>query len=202
MADRRHVLLIGLPGAGKTSVGRRLAKDLQRPFADVDEQLELQVGRCIPQIFAEDGEAAFRRWESEVFADLMGRPHPLVVAAGGGTVMREVNQAVARKHGFVVWLRASPEFLASRTDPTHRPLLAEDPEAAFDRLVGERSAVYADIANVTVEVEPFHRDATDDKPKNAIAAHIVTLLPDPAPARTRPRLRRDGHASMRGEADE
>jgi shikimate kinase len=176
-AEHRHVLLIGLPGAGKTSVGRRLAKDLQRPFADVDEQLELQVGRCIPQIFAEDGEDAFRRWETEVFADLMGRPHPLVVAAGGGTVMREANQAVARKHGFVVWLRASPRFLASRTDPTHRPLLADDPEAAFERLVGERSRVYADVADVTVDVEPFHSDVAEAKPKNAIAAHIVSLFP-------------------------
>lgn len=177
MTERRHVLLIGLPGAGKTSVGRRLAKDLQRPFADVDEQLELQVGRCIPQIFAADGEEAFRRWETEVFGDLMGRRRPLVVAAGGGTVMREVNQAVARKHGLVVWLRASAQFLASRTDPTHRPLLADDPQAAFERLVGERSMVYADIADVTVDVEPFHRDVTDEKPKNAIAEHIVRLLP-------------------------
>lgn len=175
MTEPRHVLLVGLPGAGKTSVGRRLAKDLQRPFADVDEQVELYVGRCIPQIFADDGEEAFRRWETLVFTDLLERSHPLVVAAGGGTVMRPDNQSNARKHSFVVWLRASPDFLASRTDATYRPLLAGDPEAVYERLVAERSAMYAEIADVTVDVEPFH-EVVDEKPKNAVARCIVELM--------------------------
>lgn len=176
LAEPRHVLLVGLPGAGKTSVGRRLAKDLQRPFADVDEQVELYAGRCIPKIFAEDGEEVFRRWEAEVFADLLGRPSPLVVAAGGGTVMRPANQALARKYSFVVWLRASSGFLASRTDPTHRPLLAGDAQAAYERLVAERSAVYAEVANAIVDVEPFHEEQGNEQPKNGIARRIEELV--------------------------
>lgn len=175
MTEPSHVLLVGLPGAGKTSVGRRLAKDLRRPFADVDEQVELYVGRCIPQIFADDGEDAFRSWETVVFSDLLERPHPLVVAAGGGTVMGPGNRSLAQSHSFVVWLRATPRFLASRTDATHRPLLAGDPEAVYERLVAERSVVYAEIADATVDVEAFH-ELVDEQPKNAVARHIAELV--------------------------
>ncbi|HZA75937.1 MAG TPA: shikimate kinase [Acidimicrobiales bacterium] len=130
---RRHVVLVGLMGVGKTTVGRRLARELQRPFADADEQLELRAGRTIPVIFRDDGEAAFRRLESEVLADLLGRTHPLVVAAGGGVVTGAENRALLSRHGFVVWLRASAGFLATRIDPTHRPLLATDPPEAEPR---------------------------------------------------------------------
>ena len=124
---RRHVVLVGLMGVGKSTVGRRLAKELQRPFADVDEQVELRAGCTIPTLFSEQGEPAFRAVETEVLADLLGRPAPLVLAAGGGVVTTPENRsALADAGAFVVWLRASTEFLAARTDPTHRPLLAGD----------------------------------------------------------------------------
>jgi shikimate kinase len=170
----RDIVLVGLPGVGKTSVGRRLAKELQRPFADADEQLELRAGRTIPQIFRDEGEDAFRRLETEVLEDLLGRPRPLVIAAGGGAVERKANQELLRKHAVVVWLRASPAFLAERTDPAHRPLLAADPAGALARLEARRTPQYADVADLVVDIEPFH--GRDEKPKRAVARHIIVLL--------------------------
>lgn len=172
----RHVVLVGIMGVGKTTVGRRLAKELQRPFADTDEQIELHAGRTIPEIFRAEGEAAFRRLEVEVVADLLGRDRPLVVAAGGGVVTGAENRALLARNAFVVWMQASAEFLAGRTDPTHRPLLAQDPDpaAALERLVAERAARYREVADVVVDVEPFHTG--DDKPKRALARHIAALV--------------------------
>jgi shikimate kinase len=170
-----HVVLVGLMGVGKSTVGRRLAKEMQRPFADVDEQVELRAGVTIPTLFDRDGEEAFRTLESAVVADLLARPHPLVVAAGGGVVTRPDNRAALAGAGaFVVWLRASAEFLARRTDPTHRPLLAGDAQATLARLLAERSALYEQVADLQVDVEPFH--AGDDTPKRALARHIAELV--------------------------
>jgi shikimate kinase len=170
----RHVVLVGLPGAGKTSVGRRLAKELDRPFADADEQLELTAGQTIPRIFRERGEEAFRQMETEVLSDLLGRPSPIVIASGGGTIIHERNRALMSRHAVVIWLRASAEFLVGRTDPTHRPLLAEDPLAAYSRLETERTGLYAEVADAVVDIEPFH--TLDDKPKRLVARHIVDIL--------------------------
>lgn len=171
----RHVVLVGLMGVGKSTVGRRLAKELSRPFADVDEQVELQAGVTIPTIFRDLGEGSFRKIESEVFAGLVRRPSPLVVAAGGGAVTGASNRAVLAETGaFVVWLRASAEFLAGRTDPTHRPLLANDPESTLARLLAERTPLYEEVADVAVDVEPFHLG--DEKPKRALARHIAALV--------------------------
>jgi shikimate kinase len=172
----RHVVLVGAMGVGKTTVGRRLARELQRPFADADEQLELRAGRTIPAIFRDDGEQAFRRLESEVLVDLLGGPLPLVVAAGGGVVTRPENRALLGRRAFVVWLRASPGFLAARADPTHRPLLAGDPDptVTLERLIAARTPLYDEVADATVDVEPFH--AEGDKPKRALARHIARLV--------------------------
>jgi shikimate kinase len=178
----QHVVLVGPMGVGKTTVGRRLARELQRPFADADEQLELRAGRTIPVIFRDDGEQAFRRLESEVLVDLLGRPDPLVVAAGGGVVTRPENRALLGRRAFVVWLRASPVFLAARADPAHRPLLAgeRDPAATLERLIAARTPLYEEVADAAVDVEPFH--AEDDKPKRALARHIARLVGVPAEA--------------------
>jgi shikimate kinase len=175
-----HVVLVGLMGVGKSTVGRRLAKELERPFADADEQVELRAGRAIPAIFREDGEEAFRRLESEVLADLVGRDAPLVIAAGGGVVSRAQNRATLAGRTTVVWLRASAGFLAARTDPTHRPLLAEDAERTLSRLLAEREPLYAAVADLVVDVEPFH--VGDEKPKRALARHIAALLAEHASA--------------------
>jgi shikimate kinase len=149
---------------------------MERPFADADEQVELRAGRAIPAIFRAGGEEEFRRLETEVLADLVARPHPLVVAAGGGAVSRGQNRALLAPRCFVVWLRASAEFLAERTDAAHRPLLAnavDGPEAALRRLIAERTPLYEAVSDAVVDVEPFHDG--DDKPKRAVARHIVDL---------------------------
>jgi shikimate kinase len=172
----RHVVLVGLMGVGKSTVGRRLAKELERPFVDVDEQVELRAGLAVPALFRRDGEDAFRRLEAEVLADLAGRTDPLVIAAGGGAVNRPENRALLVGRTFVVWLRASPAFVAARVDPTHRPLLAGDPDpvAALARLQAEREPAYAEAADVDVDVEPFHRG--EDTPKRALARYIAALV--------------------------
>jgi shikimate kinase len=179
----RHVVLVGLMGVGKSTVGRRLAKELQRPFADVDEHVELRAGLTIPNLFGERGEPAFRALEAAVLADLLAHAAPVVIAAGGGAVTTAGNRAaLAAADAYVVWLRASPRFLAARIDPTHRPLLAGDPAGALARLLADRAPVYEQVADVAVDVEPFH--SGDDKPKRALARHIATLL-DAAPAEVR-----------------
>jgi shikimate kinase len=176
----RHVVLVGLMGVGKTTVGRRLAKELQRPFADVDEQIELHAGLTVPAIFRDLGEARFRELEAEVLAGLLGRDVPLVLAAGGGAVTGDADRAALAGSGaYVVWLRASAGFLAGRTDASHRPLLAAgDPEATLARLLAERAPLYEGVADVAVDVEPFH--IGDEKPKRALARHIAELLADAA----------------------
>ncbi|MGH9214369.1 MAG: shikimate kinase [Acidimicrobiales bacterium] len=170
----RHVVLIGLPGAGKSSVGRRLAKELERPFADADEQLELTAGCSIPRLFRERGEAEFRRLEAQVLADLLRRDAPLVVSAAGGTEISAANRALLAELAVVVWLRGAIGFIAERSDPTHRPLLVDGHEKGLSRLDEERSVLYGQIADQIVDIEPFH--SVDDKPKRAIARHIVEML--------------------------
>jgi shikimate kinase len=176
----RHVVLVGLMGVGKSTVGRRLAKELQRPFADLDEHVELQAGLTIPVIFRDLGEARFRAIEADVLANLLARDAPLVIAAGGGAVSEAANRAeLAAAGAYVVWLRASAGFLARRTDATYRPLLAGDAEATLARLLAERTPHYEQVADAAVDVEPFHLG--DDPPKRALARHIAGLLAD-APA--------------------
>lgn len=181
MAER-HVVLVGLMGVGKSTVGRRLAREMDRPFADLDEQVELAEGATVARLFRERGEAAFRAMEAARLVDLVARPAPLVIAAGGGAVTGDANRRLLAGT-FVVWLRGSPEFLAGRTDPTYRPLLAGgDAERRLARLLEARQALYEEVADVAVDVEPFH--AGDDKPKRALARHIAQLVADHAVGHT------------------
>jgi shikimate kinase len=103
----------------------------------------------------------------------VSRAAPLVVAAGGGAVTQPANRALLDRT-CVVWLRASPAFLAARTDPSHRPLLAGDTAAVLERLAAERAPLYEEVADVVVDVEEFH--IADDKPKRALARHIAALV--------------------------
>jgi shikimate kinase len=176
MADAPHVVLVGLMGVGKSTVGRRLAREMDRPFADLDEQVELAEGCTVPTLFRTRGEAAFRAVEAAVLAELVARPAPLVIAAGGGVVTGEANRRLLAST-FVVWLRASAGFLAGRTDPAHRPLLAGgDPRERLTRLAADREPLYRAVADATVDVEPFH--AVADQPKRALARHIAALVAD------------------------
>jgi shikimate kinase len=178
-ARDRHVVLIGLPGAGKTSVGRQLARMLERPFADADDQLQLSAGRTISQLFHERGEAELHRLEGELLADLLGRDHPLVVSAPGAAEIGPRNRALLAESAVVFWIRGSVPFLTELSDPTHRPRVVNGHEASLVRLEGELSGLYAEIADEVVDVERFH--GLDGEPRRLIARHIVELLASPVP---------------------
>jgi shikimate kinase len=174
-----HIVLVGLSGTGKTSVGRRIAALLSRPFVDADEEIEERTGRTVRGIFAGDGEAAFRELEAKVMADLLASPEPSVIAAGGGAVVVDsTRKRLQHPDVFVVWLSASPEFLASRTTKkAHRPLLDGDPVAALARLAQERTDWYEEVADVAFDVQPAHRAAPKPEAKDQIARTIVAMVP-------------------------
>jgi shikimate kinase len=174
-----HLVLVGLSGTGKTSVGRRIAALLSRPFVDADEEIEERTGRTVRGIFAADGETAFREFEAYVMADLLAAPESTVIAAGGGAVVTESTRKLLRQpEVFVVWLTATPEFLASRTaKKAHRPLLDGDPVAALRRLAAERSDWYEEVADVTFDVQPAHHAAPKQEAKDQIARTIAALVP-------------------------
>lgn len=148
-----HLVLIGMMGAGKTTVGRTLAIRLGRPFVDSDEAIEAQTGRTVAQIFADEGEAAFRTLETSALTDMLDDRTPAVIAAAGGTVLDAANRQRMRARGTVVWLRVAPEVLAERVrGGTHRPLLADDPTGTLVRMAAEREPLYRDAAHEIVDV--------------------------------------------------
>jgi shikimate kinase len=147
-----HLLLIGMMGAGKTTVGSALAKRLRRPFLDSDETIEAQTGRTVAEIFADEGEAAFRAVETQVLTEMLDGPVPAVIAAAGGTVLDAANRERMRARGTVVWLRVDPGALAERVrGGVHRPLLADDPAGTLMRLAVEREPLYRETAHEIVD---------------------------------------------------
>ena len=142
--ETQNIALIGMPGCGKTTVGRALADLLGRPFYDADEQIEARAGRKIPDIFAQDGEAAFRRLETEVLAEL-SRQSGAVIATGGGVVTREENRDLLRQNSTIVWLQRDLHSLplAGRPVSQSRPL---------NELAAERMPLYRAWCDAAVEV--------------------------------------------------
>jgi len=175
---RGPIALVGLMGSGKTTVGRRLAKLLDRPFVDADEEVEARSGRTIAEIFREDGEDRFRDLESDVLASLLADPEAPVIATGGGAVLRQRNRDLLRQPDVtVVWLEASPAFLASRVQrKAHRPLLAgaESPRELLERLHAEREPLYREVVDLSLSIEPFHTG--EEQPKQAMAEQIAGHL--------------------------
>ena len=147
----RPIVLVGLMGAGKTSVGRRLAEKLGIPFVDADHEIERAAGKSIKDIFAEHGEPYFREGERRVIQRLIGNGAQ-VLATGGGAYMNDETRARIQEHGISVWLKASLPLLMKRVSKRQdRPLLqAEDPEGVMRGLMEKRYPVYA-LADVTVE---------------------------------------------------
>ncbi len=164
----RHVVLVGMMGSGKTSVGRQVAERLGRPFLDSDDQVESRTGRSVREIFETDGEAAYRKLESEALAAAVASRQPQVIAAAGGTVTQPANRERLRQAGTVVWLRATPHVLAERVrSGHHRPLLADDPLGTLSRLAEERHDLYREVADHVV-------DASGGDPA-AVADRVVVL---------------------------
>lgn len=164
-----NLYLVGMMGVGKSAVGPPLAQALGYRFLDADGVLEQTTGRSIPQIFAEDGEAAFRELESAVL-DQLAHWHSLVVATGGGVVTRPVNWGHLRQ-GVVIWLDAPEAVVLQRlrADPIARPLLADpDPAGRLRRLLEERRPLYAQA--------DLHVAQAGESPE-AVAMRVLEALP-------------------------
>lgn len=146
------ISLVGLPGSGKSSVGRQLAKRLGVGFADSDAVIEERIGEPIRSFFEREGEARFRDIEQQVIAELCAGA-PGVLATGGGAVLREANRRALREHGTVVYLRASADELHRRLrHDTQRPLLqVADPRARLRSLYAERDPLYRETAHFLIE---------------------------------------------------
>ena len=176
---RRSIVLVGMMGAGKSSIGRRLAVRLNLPFVDADTEIEKAASMTIPEIFTAHGEAYFRAGEARVIARLL-ESGPQVLATGGGAFMNPETRAVIHVKGISVWLNATLEILMRRVKRrADRPMLAgPDPIEALTRLVEERYSVYAE-AELTVE--------SRDVPHETIVSEIIAKL--------------CSHASLAGGAD-
>lgn len=146
----RLIVLVGLMGAGKTTVGKRMAQRLALPFIDADAEIEAAAGMTIPEIFAAHGEDYFRDGERRVILRLLANG-PSVLATGGGAYMNAETRAAIARRGIALWLRADLDVLMARVRrKANRPLLRNaDPEGVMRRLMAERYPVYAQ-ANVTV----------------------------------------------------
>ena len=153
------IVLVGMMAAGKTSVGRRLARSRGWEFFDSDGQIEVMTGRTVADIWRTDGEAAFRRLEAQVLADALASTTPRVIAAAGGTVLDPDNRRLIARHRPVVWLRARPETLAARVgSATHRPLLDADAAGVLVALDAIRRPFYDEVADLVVDVDDLSAD--------------------------------------------
>jgi shikimate kinase len=169
--SERHLVLIGMMGAGKTTVGRRCAARLERAFIDTDDLIESTTGMRVAEIFETQGESGFRDLERVAVADACASPTPLVIACGGGAVLDADNRRRLRDAGVVIWLRAAPEVLSGRVTGegrSVRPLLAgagSTPAAAtLERLAGLRADTYEAAAHATVDTD----GRTQDEVANAV----------------------------------
>jgi shikimate kinase len=171
----RHVVLVGLMGSGKTTVGRKVASRTGRRFVDADDELEARSGRSVAEWFAQ-GEAGFRAAEAELLASLLAEPEPSVVGSGGGVVVTAENRRrLADPDITVIYLHGEPEFLASRAKPKpHRPLLSGNVQDVLAAMYAERDPWYREVADVVIEVRPAHE--AGDQPKRRLADQVVAAL--------------------------
>ena len=164
----RSIVLVGMMGAGKSSVGRRLASRLGLRFTDADTEIEAAAGMTIPDIFSLHGEAAFRSGEQRVIARLL-QAGPQVLATGGGAFMNAHTRAEVRAHGVSIWLKAEFEVLMRRIKRrTDRPMLkTDDPAATVKQLIESRYPVYAE-ADLAIE--------SRDVPHHMVVEEIIAML--------------------------
>ncbi len=144
-----HILLTGLTGSGKTTLGERLAAHLNRPFYDLDREIERIAGATVSDIFKNEGEGGFRQRESAALKQLCACQEPAVISTGGGAVLDAGNIRLMRARGIIVRLYRSPEAILKTSEVAGRPLLANNPEQIF-KLAKEREPVYTNASDVTV----------------------------------------------------
>ena len=156
-----HLVLVGMMGVGKSTVGRMVAAQLDRPLFDSDEMIEERTGRTVREIWSDDGEAAFRTLETEMLLDALAEVEQSVIAAAGGVVLSDRNrEALQGSDAHVVWLLADVDLLLDRVrNGMHRPLLDDDPEGTLRRMYAEREPLYQEVADAIVSVD--HRSPHD-----------------------------------------
>ena len=164
----RCIVLVGMMGAGKTSIGRRVASVLHLPFRDADAEIEKAANLTIPEIFDHYGEAHFREGERRVVARLLA-DGPAVLATGGGSFMREDTRRACKEHGVTIWLKADVPVLLDRVRKKgNRPLLnTPDPEGSLRRLLSEREPIYRE-ADIII--------ASREGPHQAVVNEILTAV--------------------------
>ncbi|KAB0487076.1 MULTISPECIES: shikimate kinase AroK [Pseudomonas] len=170
----RNLILVGPMGAGKSTIGRLLAKELHLPFKDSDKEIEVRSGANIPWIFDKEGEPGFRDRETAMIVELC-HENGIVLATGGGAVMRPENRLALRNGGRVVYLHASIEQQVARTSrDRNRPLLRNaNPEKILRDLLAIRDPLYREIADLVVE--------TDERPPRMVVLDILERLAQLAP---------------------
>ena len=169
----RSLVLVGLMGAGKSAIGRRLGKRLGMRFVDADKEIEAAAGKTINDIFADHGEAYFRDGERRVIARLLSEG-PIVLATGGGAYMNEQTRLEIAGNSLSIWLKADLDVLMERVSRRNsRPLLKEgDPREIMQRLMDERYPVYAG-ADITIESRNVPHDIIVEEIVGAIAGHLL-----------------------------
>lgn len=165
--NKSNIILTGFMGTGKTTLGRHLAKVLNYDFVDTDQQIEAQTGQSIADIFANEGEAAFRQLETRLVKNL-ATEHELVIATGGGLVLNPLNVILLEKSGLIVCLTAPPEEILARVSRQQhiRPLLQQaDPLARIKDLLAQRAPAYAQ----------FPQLETSKQNLNQLTEHLLSL---------------------------
>jgi shikimate kinase len=171
----RHLALVGLMGAGKSTVGRRLASAWGRSFVDLDDAVVAEAGRSIAELFAAEGEDGFRDRESAALRAALAASAPVVVATGGGVVLRDENRALLADEAVVVWLDADVATLAARVgDGTGRPLLADGPEARLRALDAARRPLYSAAADLRVDTTDLGTDEVVAAVEAGLAAGVAS----------------------------
>ena len=150
-----HLVLVGMMGVGKSTVGRMVAAELDRPLYDSDEMIEERTGRTVREIWSTDGEAAFRALETDTLIEALSEPEQSVIAAAGGVVLSDRNREALRDaDAHVVWLLADVDVLVDRVrNGMHRPLLDVDPEGTLRRMYDDRAPLYQEVADAIVSVD-------------------------------------------------
>lgn len=174
--DNKSLVLVGLMGAGKTAIGKRLANQLDLPFVDADTEIEIAAGKSIEDIFAEHGEAHFRQGEHRVIIRLL-KEGPQILATGGGAFMHPETRQHILDHDISIWLKADLDVLMERVSRrSNRPLLqTDDPKAVMQKLIEERYPIY-EQANIAVQSRNVPHDVMVSEIINELA-HFLKMRP-------------------------
>ncbi|NOX75271.1 MAG: shikimate kinase [Gammaproteobacteria bacterium] len=165
----QNIIFVGPMGAGKTTIGKQLARQLGRDFYDSDRVIEERTGANIPLIFEMEGEAGFRRREKATIQELLGQEN-IILATGGGAVLDPDNRELFSRHGYVIYLCAPLEQLLKRTaNDSGRPLLqTPDPKKKLQEILATRTPLYREVADTVIE--------TDGNPVRLVIKRLATLI--------------------------